>query len=313
MLNVDVNAFGKVAVLLGGHSAERDISLKSGAAVLESLRRSGVNAHPFDPAEQSLLQLQQQDFQRAFLILHGRGGEDGTIQGALTWLGLPYTGSQVLSSAIAMDKVKCKQIWQSANLPTAPFRVVNRGQSLDKQLIAAIVHELGQDVVVKPAAEGSSVGIFKVNTMTDLHDALVSAFQHDDVVLIERTLKGKEFTVAILDQQPLPPICVEPMNEFYDYHAKYESNSTRYLCPTGLPDTFNKQLESLSKKAYDTIGLQGWGRVDLMQDEQQNMYLLEVNSLPGMTEKSLVPMAAKEFGIDFDELVLRILLQTVAD
>lgn len=313
MLNVDVNAFGKVAVVLGGHSAERDISLQSGAAVLQSLQRSGVDAHPFDPAEQSLLQLQHQGFQRVFLILHGRGGEDGTIQGALTWMGLPYTGSSVLSSAIAMDKVKCKQIWQAVGLPIAPYRVVTSHQNLDKQFIAAVFQELGQDVVVKPAAEGSSVGIFKVNTMVGLQDALLSAFQHDSVVLIERMLKGKEFTVAILDQQPLPPICVEPMSGFYDYYAKYEANTTRYLCPTGLPDAFNRQLESLSKSAYDAIGLHGWGRVDLMQDEQQNIYLLEVNSLPGMTEKSLVPMAAKEFGIDFDELVLRILLQTVPD
>ncbi|WP_406665942.1 D-alanine--D-alanine ligase [Gallaecimonas sp. GXIMD1310] len=293
----------KVAVLLGGRSAERDISLLSGQAVLRGLRAAGVDAHPFDPAEQPLLALKSQGFEQAFIALHGRGGEDGTVQGALEWLGVAYTGSRVLGSALAMDKVRSKQIWQAMGLPTAPFWVLS-GTGLDSDLATAM---MAAPVMVKPCREGSSLGMTKACNLEQLHAAVAQAAALDDVVLVERWIDGPEFTVGILDGQALPVIQMKTPNSFYDYQAKYQSNTTQYLVPCGLPAEQETALQELALAAFNAVGAEGWGRVDVMLDANGQMQLLEVNTVPGMTEKSLVPKAAAAMGMDFSTLVCRIL------
>ncbi len=297
-----MNNFGKVAVLFGGKSAEREVSLKSGAAVLEALQRSGVDAHAFDPATRNLQELKDQNFSRAFIALHGRYGEDGTVQGALELLGVPYTGSGVMASAIAMDKWRTKMIWQAAGLPIPDYEML----SIDSNP-ADVVRKLGLPLFVKPANEGSSVGISKVKTASDLHVAYQEAVKHDSLVIAESFVGGGEYTAAILGEQALPVIKIEPANEFYDYEAKYLRNDTRYLCPSGLSAEQESGMQNLAKQAFALIGGKGWGRVDFLMSESGKPYVLEVNTSPGMTDHSLVPMAARQAGISFEQLVVKVL------
>jgi len=299
-------AFGKVAVLLGGLSAEREISLKSGAAVLASLQRLGIDAHGVDVAGDILEVLAKGQFDRAFNLLHGRGGEDGVIQGALQLLDIPYTGSGVLSSALSMDKMRCKQLWHALELPT-PAMVELREESD----LSVAIERLGLPLVVKPNHEGSSVGMSKVVAAEQLLPAWQLAKQYDDCIIAEPWISGGEFTIAILEGEALPPIKVETPREFYDFEAKYQEESTRYLCPCGLSDERVAALKALALRAFEALNAKGWGRVDVLTDEKGNFWLLEFNSVPGMTDHSLVPMAAKAAGIEFDELVQRILAQTL--
>ncbi len=299
-----MSEFGKVAVLQGGDSAERDVSLRSGAAVVSALRSAGVDAHPFDPAHYPLAELKEQGFARAFNVLHGRGGEDGTIQGALHYLNMPYTGSGVLACALAMDKVKTKQVWQAAGLPVAPSIVARRGQPVQ---YANLLRELGGKVMVKPAQEGSSIGMSSAASAHELEQALELAFQFDNEVLIESWLSGPEYTVALLGNKALPAIRLETTHEFYDYDAKYQASDTQYHCPAGLSDVEERALQQLAEVAFRGLGGEGWGRIDVMCDKQGHFRLLEANMVPGMTEKSLVPMAAQAQGMSFAQLVVAIL------
>lgn len=300
--NRDPHEYGKVAVLMGGFSAEREVSLKSGKAVLEALQRKGVDALGIDVGRDVLQQLQAGGFDRAFNILHGRMGEDGVMQGALELLGLPYTGSGVLASALAMDKRRTKELWLGAELPTPPFALLGH----DADFAAAAKH-VGLPVMVKPAREGSSIGMSKVREADELKQAYEKAARYDACIIAERLIIGAEYTVAILDRQALPAIRLETPHDFYDFEAKYEVDTTQYHCPCGLPPEQEESLQELALKAFDAVGASGWGRVDFMMDRQGKPWLLEVNTLPGMTDHSLVPMAARAGGIDFDELVLRIL------
>jgi D-alanine-D-alanine ligase len=297
-----MSKFGKVAVLFGGKSAEREVSLKSGAAVLAALRRSGVDAHAFDPATQNLQALRDEGYQRAFIALHGRFGEDGTVQGALELLGVPYTGSGVLASALGMDKWRTKLVWQAANLPVPEYLLLDARSDW-----ADVVRQLGLPLFVKPANEGSSVGISKVRESGELRGAYRAAAQHDPLVIAERFIGGGEYTVAILGELALPAIKVEPASEFYDYEAKYLRDDTRYLCPCGLSAEKEAEMQRLARQAFALIGGCGWGRVDFLMDEASRPWLLEVNTAPGMTDHSLVPMAARQAGISFEQLVLKIL------
>jgi len=297
-----VNRFGKVAVLLGGRSAEREVSLKSGAAVLAALQRSGVDAHAFDPAERELSQLKTEKFDRVFVILHGRGGEDGTVQGALELMGIPYTGSGVMASAIGMDKWRTKLIWQAAGLPIPEYEALTAPTDWD-----AVAEHLDLPLFVKPASEGSSVGVIKVKTVDALPAAYAEAAKHDKVVIAESFMSGGEYTVAILNGKALPAIKIEPANEFYDYEAKYLRDDTRYLCPCGLDAEQEAEMQHMAQLGFQLIGGQGWGRVDFLRGEDGKMYLLEVNTAPGMTDHSLVPMAARQAGIGFEQLVVQIL------
>ena len=299
------NAFGKVAVMFGGCSAEREVSLRSGAAVLNALQAAGVDAFAFDPKQQSLATLAGTGAQRVFIVLHGRGGEDGTMQGALQQAGLPYTGSGVLGSALAMDKIRCKWLFQAQQLPTAPFAVVHSNDTDYAGLLAS----LGGKVMVKPANEGSSIGMSAASTVEELQQAITAALKYDSEILVERWIKGREFTVAILNGQVLPIVEMRTPRSFYDYEAKYQANSTEYLCPAPLDEALTASMQDSALKAFDAVGASGWGRVDIMLDEQGQHYLLEVNTVPGMTEKSLVPMAAKAAGLSFQQLVLAILTQ----
>ncbi|MBG9994338.1 D-alanine--D-alanine ligase [Pseudoalteromonas sp. NZS127_1] len=299
--------FGKVAVLLGGNSAEREVSLRSGQAVLNALQNSGIDAIAFDPQSRSLWELKELNVERVFIALHGRGGEDGTVQGALEFMNLPYTGSNVLGSALAMDKVRCKHLFKSAGLSTAPYTVVDAKKGFDA---AAIMGEF-KKVMVKPSHEGSSIGMAQASTAQELEDALANAFKFDNQVLVEQWITGREFTVTVLGDEVQPVIEMTTPNGFYDYQAKYQSNTTQYHCPADLSEQDTKYLQAISLDAFDLVGASGWGRVDAMQDEQGNFYLLEVNTVPGMTEKSLVPMAAKANGATFEQLVVRILEQTL--
>jgi D-alanine-D-alanine ligase len=294
--------YGKVAVLLGGRSAEREVSLKSGAAVLAALLRSGVDAYPFDPATQNLQALADVGFDRVFIALHGRFGEDGTVQGALELLGIPYTGSGVMASALGMDKWRSKLVWQAAGLPVPDYVLLEESSDWN-----AVAKKLGLPLFVKPANEGSSVGISKVKTVTELPAAYREAAKHDKLVLAESFIGGGEYTVAILGEQALPVIKIEPANEFYDYEAKYLRNDTRYLCPSDLDAKQEAAMRNLAKQAFALIGGQGWGRVDFLKDGAGKLYLLEANTSPGMTDHSLVPMAARQAGLSFEKLVLRIL------
>jgi D-alanine-D-alanine ligase len=295
-------SFGKVAVLFGGSSAEREVSLKSGAAVLAALQRSGVDAHAFDPAVRSLETLRDEGYERAFIALHGRGGEDGTVQGALELLGIPYTGSGVLASALGMDKWRTKLVWQSAGLPVPAYRLLDAESDWEE-----VVQALGLPLFVKPANEGSSVGISKVKTLADLAPAYREAVRHDRLVIAESFVGGGEYTAAILGDRALPVIKVEPANEFYDYEAKYLRDDTRYLCPCGLSAEREAEIQQLARQAFALIGGLGWGRVDFLMSEDGRPYLLEINTSPGMTDHSLVPMAARQAGISFEQLVLQVL------
>lgn len=297
-----MSRFGKVAVLYGGKSAERPVSLKSGAMVLAALRASGVDAHAFDPAERGLDALIGERFSRAFIALHGRFGEDGTLQGALEFLGLPYTGSGVLASALAMDKLRTKQLWLANGLPTPPFELLHRETDFD-----AVAARLGLPIMVKPANEGSSIGMSKVRVAAELEEAYALAVNYDRVVLAEKFVEGIELTAAILGSRPLPIIKLETPRDFYDYEAKYERDDTRYILPCGLPEERERELQALCVKAFDALGCRGWGRVDLMLDRNGNPYLLEVNTSPGMTDHSLVPMAARATGMSYEQLCVNIL------
>ena len=304
----NASKFGKVAVLLGGKSAEREVSLDSGKAVLEALLRSGVNAEGFDPQERSVTELVNYD--RAFIVLHGRGGEDGQIQGTLEWMNIPYTGTGVQGSAIGMDKVKTKQIWQGSDLPTAPYRIIGKDADFNE-----VIENLGLPLIIKPVHEGSSVGMNKIEKVEDLAAALEKATQHDAIVMAEKWITGREFTISFLNGQPLPVIRLQPPADvaFYDYEAKYNRNDVEYGIPCGLSETEEKQLQELCLRAFQAVGASNWGRIDAMQDEQGNFWLLEVNTVPGMTSHSLVPKAANAVGYSFDELCVAILEQTLAE
>lgn len=294
--------FAKVGVFLGGRSAEREVSIKSGSAVLAALRRQGVDAHPFDPAQHTLAELEQAKFSRVFINLHGRGGEDGTVQGVLDLMGIPYTGSGVMASALGMDKWRSKLVWQSIGLPVPEYAMLEAASDFD-----AVESELGLPLFVKPANEGSSVGITKVKTPGQLKSAYHIAARHDASVLAERNLSGGEFTVAILGDAALPVIKIEPATEFYDYEAKYFRDDTRYLCPAVLPELLEAEMREMALRAFKVIGCRGWGRVDILLSDTGRPYLLEINTSPGMTDHSLVPMAAKAADLSFDTLCLRIL------
>ncbi|WP_312269953.1 D-alanine--D-alanine ligase [Pseudescherichia sp.] len=299
----------KVAVLLGGTSAEREVSLNSGAAVLAGLREGGVDAHPVDPRDTDVTQLKSMGFDKVFIALHGRGGEDGTLQGLLELTGLPYTGSGVMASAISMDKLRSKLLWQGAGLPVAPWAALTRKefeQGLSESILQHIA-SLGLPLIVKPSREGSSVGMSKVDEAGALNAALALAFQHDEEVLVEKWLSGPEFTVAVLGEEILPSIRIQPAGTFYDYEAKYLSDETQYFCPSGLEAEREAQLRDLVLKAWTVLGCRGWGRIDAMQDRDGHFYLLEANTSPGMTSHSLVPMAARQAGLSFSQLVVRIL------
>ena len=299
----------KVAVLMGGTSAERDVSLMSGAAVLAGLREMGIDAHAVDTRDVSVLDLKQQGFAKAFIALHGRGGEDGTLQAVLEFLQLPYTGSGVMASAITMDKLRSKLLWQGRGLPSGKFVWLTRQQheqGLNADTIKAI-EALGLPLFVKPSCEGSSVGISRVNHADALPAALEEAFRHDDDVLIEAFLSGAEYTVGIVGEQILPSIRIKTASECYDYEAKYISDDTEYYCPSGLSAEQEAELQTLVWSAWRALGCSGWGRVDVMADGEGNFQLLEVNTSPGMTSHSLVPMAAKQAGYSFPQLVARIL------
>jgi len=299
----------KVAVLMGGTSAEREVSLMSGNAVLAGLREAGINAHPVDTRDVSVLALKEQGFGSAFIALHGRGGEDGTLQAVLEFLQLPYTGSGVMASAITMDKLRTKLLWQGRGLPSGRFVWLTRQQyqdGLDEETRNAI-NALGLPLFVKPSSEGSSVGISRVNTLDALPAALAEAFRHDNDVLIEAFLSGAEYTVGIVGDQILPSIRIQTASEFYDYEAKYISDDTQYFCPAGLSAEKEAELQTLVLDAWRALGCSGWGRVDVMTDSEGNFQLLEVNTSPGMTSHSLVPMAAREAGMSFSQLVSRIL------
>jgi len=302
----DARLFGKVAVLMGGWSAEREISLKSGNAVLAALKRCGVDAHGVDAGHDVLEVLACGGFDRMFIAWHGRGGEDGELQGALDLMQLPYTGSGVLASALGMDKWRSKMVWQAANLPIPEFELLDAQSDF-----AAVEQRLGLPLFVKPANEGSSIGVSKVTTAGTLGAAWMVAAQYDSLVLAEQYVGGGEYTVAILGDTALPAVRIVPATEFYDYEAKYFRDDTRYLCPCGLAAQQEQRMQQLALRAFAVLGCSGWGRVDFLLDEAGNPFVLEVNTVPGMTDHSLVPMAARAAGIEFDELVLRILEGTL--
>ena len=294
--------FGKVALLLGGQSAEREISLKSGGAVLAALERRGVDVHALDPARADTLeQLRTGGFARVFIILHGRGGEDGQIQGALETIGLPYTGSGVLGSALGMDKYRCKILWKGCGVPTADFALLRTEADLEQ------AQALGFPLMIKPTHEGSSIGMARADDVDELMTAWRGAARYDTLVLAERWIQGPEYTCAVLSGEALPMIRLETPHAFYDYEAKYFADTTRYNCPCGLDAEQESRLQTLCLDAFEAVGASGWGRVDLMLDGHGKPQLLEVNTVPGMTDHSLVPMAAKAHGLDFDTLVWRIL------
>ena len=295
-----------IAVLLGGTSSEREVSLNSGKAVLEALLNQGYDAHPIDPKEYNVANLKKDGFHRVFNILHGRGGEDGTMQGLLEQIGLPYTGCGVMASALTMDKMRTKMLWKAFGLPVADMEVVTREtfSELDDQ---AVVEKLGLPVMVKPSLEGSSVGLTKVKAVDELKSAVEYALKFDNTILIEEWLAGDELTVPVLDSQVLPAIRIVPEGEFYDYNAKYISDNTQYFCPAGLTSEREQELAILVKRAYDAVGCRGWSRIDVMCDAKGDFRLVEVNTNPGMTSHSLFPKSAASVGISFEQLVVKIL------
>jgi D-alanine-D-alanine ligase len=295
--------FGKTAVLLGGDSSEREISLISGCAVLAALQRRGVDAHAFDPQERPIAELQSGGFARAFIILHGPGGEDGAMQGALEWLGIPYTGSGVLASALTMDKLKTKRVVVGAGYAAPDYAVLSSTKDLPGAL-----ERIGLPMMVKPSSQGSSVGITKVKSAADLTAAYAEARAIDPIVFAESFIAGDEYTVGVLHTQGLPSIRIRPATEFYDYQAKYFRNDTQYHCPSGLDAAAEAELQAAALAAFRVTDCCGWGRVDFMRDPASGQfYFIEINTTPGMTDHSLVPMAARQSGIDFEELVWRVL------
>jgi len=298
----DAKDFGKVAVLMGGWSAERDISLKSGNAVLAALKRRGINAVAIDVGDDVLQQLERGKYERAFIALHGRGGEDGVIQGGLDIMGIPYTGSGVLGSSLSMDKLRSKQLWRGAGLPTPAYTIIDEHSNFEE-----VAKVIGLPMAVKPVYEGSSLGISKVTHAADIAAAWKAAQKLDDSVLAEKWIIGSEYTAAILMGEVLPLIRIETPREFYDYEAKYTADDTRFICPCGLDKAQEHALQRLALQAFEALGCEGWGRIDLLCDTDNKPWLIEANTIPGMTDHSLVPQAAKAAGIDFDELTWRIL------
>ena len=308
---IDPARFGKVAVVMGGKSAEREISLMSGAGVLAALTSRGVDAHAFDPAEKPLAALKDEGYDRAFLILHGPDGEDGTIQGALEYLGVPYTGCGVLGSAIALDKLRTKLLWRAVGLPIPAFELLDAHSDFD-----AVEKRLGLPLFVKPSTEGSSIGITKVKAPGALKAAFDAARQYDPVVLAEQFIGGGEYSVPVISDDAggfrvLPMIKIEPATEFYDYDAKYFRDDTVYHCPCGLPAEQEAAIGELVKKAFWAVGGEGWGRVDFLMGTDGQPYLLEVNTAPGMTSHSLFPMGARVAGMSYEDVVLKILASTL--
>ena len=297
-----MSGFGKVAVLLGGRSAERTVSLKSGSMVLAALQSKGVDAHAFDPAERPIDALVHEHFARVFIALHGRFGEDGTMQGALELLGIPYTGSGVMASALAMDKWRTKLIWQSCGVATPRYELLHADSDF-----AALAGRLGLPIMVKPANEGSSIGMSKARTVSALADAYALASRYDALVIAEQFIEGVELTAGILGRDSLPLIRLETPHDFYDYDAKYVADDTRYIIPCGLPHAAEATIRAEALRAFDALGCRGWGRVDAMLDRTGKLYFLEVNTAPGMTDHSLVPMAARHAGLSYADLCLRIL------
>lgn len=294
--------FGRVAVLLGGHSSERDVSLRSGRAVLQALRAKKVEAEGWDPSEKPITELASAGFDRTWNALHGPGGEDGAIQGALLWMDIPFTGSGVAASALAMDKVRSKHVFAANGIPTPAYAFVER--TADARRVA---EELGFPLVIKPACQGSSIGMSKASNLAELEAAIELALDYDSMVLVEREIAGEEVTVSVLQGQALPSIRIETPHEFYDYRAKYESTSTRYVCPASEQAVREERYAELALDAFDALGCSGWGRVDFMHEADKDPQVIEVNTVPGMTDHSLVPMAASAAGIDFPTLCWRVL------
>ncbi|MCA8353971.1 D-alanine--D-alanine ligase [Burkholderia cepacia] len=313
MSGIDPKRFGKVAVLFGGESSEREVSLTSGQLVLQGLRDAGIDAHLFDPAERPLAALKDEGFVRAFNALHGGYGENGQIQGALDFYGIRYTGSGVLGSALGLDKFRTKLVWQQTGVPTPPFETVLRGDDLAARA-TDIVAKLGLPLFVKPASEGSSVAVLKVKTADALPAALEEAAKHDPIVIVEKSIEGGgEYTACIAGDLDLPVIKIVPAGEFYDYHAKYIADDTQYLIPCGLPADKEAELKRVARRAFDVLGCTDWGRADFMLDADGNAYFLEVNTAPGMTDHSLPPKAARAVGISYSELVVKVLSLTLND
>ncbi|MDT8427720.1 MAG: D-alanine--D-alanine ligase [Pseudomonadales bacterium] len=297
----DVTSLGRVAVLMGGDSAEREISLLSGGAVFNALQAAGVDVVAIDAADDLLGSLQRSNADRVFNMLHGRGGEDGKVQGLLELMGLPYTGSGVLASALSMDKLKTKLLWQSQSIPTPEFMLLNTGTDWE-----SLIADMGE-VVVKPVREGSSIGMSIACSAQELKIAYEQARAFDSEVMAEKRIKGAEFTVAILGGKTLPPIELKTSHVFYDFNAKYVADDTQYICPAALDESKLLLLQELSLQAFSALGCEGWGRVDVMQDEEGGFWLLEINTIPGMTSHSLVPMAGAAAGLNFEQLILEIL------
>jgi len=300
------NTFGKVAVLMGGNSAERKISLMSGKRILKALQDSNIQAFAVDLKENFDRQLQNLVADHVFIALHGKDGEDGIVQAILNSKKIPYTGSGVMASALTMDKVRCKWLWQGIHLPTPSFTLINKNAQPDE-----VIKTIGLPMVIKPAKEGSSLGVSIVKQKDQLAKAIEGAFQYDNDVIAEKFVDGKEFTVSILGETALPVICIETPHEFYDYQAKYFTDTTTYHIPCGLDKASEDQIQQIALAAFKATGCHGWGRVDFMQDKNGNFWLIEINTIPGMTDHSLVPMAAKAVGISFEELVRRILESTL--
>lgn len=304
--NEIISSLKTLAVLYGGTSAEREISLHSGMAAIAALEGKGVDVLAIDTQEPFIEKLQNTPLSGAFIALHGVGGEDGKIQGLLESLSIPYTGSGVLASSLCMDKIRTKQLWCGIKLPTARFVTLANDTHWQKA-----IEYLGGEAMVKPAHEGSSIGMSRVNDAKSLQHAYSDAAQYDTCVLAEQFIIGAEYTVAILDGVALPPIRLKPNSEFYDFNAKYLADDTEYLCPCGLDEQQESELKKLALKAFEAVGAKGWGRVDVMADTKGNFYLLEVNTVPGLTTHSLVPMAAEVAGISFEDLILRIASQVL--
>jgi len=297
-----MSGFGKIAVLFGGRSAEREISLMSGSNVLKALQQAGLDAHAFDPAEREIFELKSDGFMRVFIALHGRYGEDGTVQGALELMGIPYTGSGVMASALAMDKVRTKMVWTAAGIPTPRFEVVDAGSDW-----AGVAKRLGLPLIIKPAREGSTIGLTRVTAAAQLPEAYALASRHDPFVMAEEFIAGEELTAGFLGEQALPLIRIEAPQGNYDYQNKYFSDETKYHCPCGLPEAEELRIRTLVMKSAQALGCAGWGRADLIRRADGSVQFLEMNTSPGMTGHSLVPMAAKQAGLPFNDLVLRIL------
>jgi len=313
MSSIDPKQFGKVAVLYGGVSAEREVSLKSGTLVLQALQSAGIDAHPFDPSERPLSALKDEGFVRAFNALHGGYGENGQIQGALDFYGIRYTGTGVLGSALGLDKFRSKLVWQQLGIPTPPFEAVLRGDDYAARA-SQIVAKLGLPLFVKPASEGSSVAVIKVKAEAELVPALEEAAKFDKIVLVEKSIEGGgEYTACIAGDLDLPIIKIVPAGEFYDYDAKYILDTTQYLIPCGVAPEKEAELKKLARRAFDVLGCTDWGRADFMMDGAGNAYFLEVNTAPGMTDHSLPPKAARSVGIEYRDLVVRVLAQTLKD